>query len=116
MRIRLGLRDVTLLCAATIVSGSVAAGTQIGQVQYYWASEDGGYSVFLVSLSGSKANGPGCDSTRRYSASLDTPFGREVAAAVRQAYEIKTSLTMVGKNTCNLWGDSEDLRWFGANR
>lgn len=116
MRIRLGWKNVMLLCAATMVSGSVAAGSQLGQVQYYWAVGQDGYNVFLVSLTGSKANGPGCDSTGRYSASLDTALGREMAAAVRQAYELRTSLVMVGKNTCSLWGDSEDLHWFGAQR
>jgi hypothetical protein len=89
-----------------VFSNTTNAGNADGVVVTYWAHYFNNTFAFQVS---NKTNKPGCDIGNRYAIDVSTDKGKVVAAAVMAAKSSAAQVHVEGLNTCNVWGDSEDV-------
>ncbi|AUB43358.1 hypothetical protein COO91_09533 (plasmid) [Nostoc flagelliforme CCNUN1] len=70
--------------------------------------------VFRIT-GGVESGRPSCNTTGRFSADKDS----EHYQAILTAFQMGTQITLgqvLGLGTCNLWSNSEDVRWIEINR
>jgi len=64
---------------------------------------------FFVSSDAAISNKPACATANRFVFDPTTVNGKVMLATIMTAYAMGRTVTMLGDNTCNIWGDSEDL-------
>ncbi|QFS44546.1 hypothetical protein [Nostoc sphaeroides] len=84
----------------------------------------GGYISYIVTLNGGivfkitggvESGRVSCNTTGRFAAYKDSEHYQAILTAFQMGRQI-TLGWVSGLGTCNLWGDSEDLRWIEINR
>lgn len=104
------------LCATVIISSfAVSASESNGKVIDYWVHNF--HDSFAFSIE-NQTGRPACASygapSGRYVVDTRTERGKMVASAVMAAKASQAMVAASGFNTCDYYGDSEDLRWIRA--
>ena len=68
-------------------------------------------SNFLFFTAGAKAGSPGCGNNNQWAINLATARGKTIYALLLSAQAQDRTVTVVGGNTCNGWGDREDVAY-----
>ena len=100
-------QKIILLFSSLLFSFNLlAAGNSNGGKVAHIASVN---DVLLFSIIGnSESNRPACSTTKRFSVRKDSIHVSVIISAFETGRELKN---VRGFGSCNLWGNSEDLRW-----
>ena len=85
------------------------AGEQVGSIVYLNVRDSDG--LLWVGLSGNPTNRPACAVGTRYwiVPNETTETGQRLYATLLAANMAGRTITIIGKGTCNRWGDGEDI-------
>ena len=96
-------------------AGSTIASESNGKVIDYWAHYYHDSFAFSVD---NQTGRPSCATygspSGRYVVDTRTEKGRVIVSAVMAAKVSGSNIRVAGANTCNYYGDSEDLLWLNA--
>ena len=99
------LRSVIIVLVIFITPLSALAGQSSGLVSEIIVN---GFNYLFFSA-GTKSGSPACGNNNSWALNLSTAKGRSIYALVLTAQAQGKSLVVVGNNTCNEWGDREDV-------
>ncbi len=94
---------ILFLSFFSIAHASSVAGT----VNFYLVNQ----SVFFFSINSTIASKPACNIANRYVVPLNADYGKAIKDQIINAKSNNLTITVVGLNTCNTWGDSEDVNY-----
>lgn len=66
-------------------------------------------SNFLFFTAGTKTGSPTCGNNNQWAINLGTAQGKTIYAMLLAAQAQNKTVTVYGNNTCNNWGDREDV-------
>ena len=94
----------TIVCA-TLFACSAHAGSSTGKVTTLIINA-GNYLFFTA---GTKSGSPGCGNNNQWAINLATAQGKTIYALLLSAQAMDKTVSVYGNNTCNVWGDREDV-------
>jgi hypothetical protein len=102
------LKKVLLFAGLLLLSFACEAGTQTGTVDQIFVRASDGLVYFF--LSGAATGQPSC-ATRNYWIIKDenSNAGKQQLAELMEAKASGQTITVIGWNTCDRWGDGEDV-------
>ena len=104
-----------MLASCCALALPAMAGTEVGTIKDLWVRDsDGLIWVDLTEIPGTTPFGPGrpaCATGTRYwiVPNETTDTGKRLYAALVAANMAGHTITIIGKGTCNRWGDGEDI-------
>lgn len=99
------IKYLLIAIASTMIIGHAHAGTSTGKVTTMIVNA----SNFLFFTAGTKTGSPGCGNNNQWAINLGTAKGKSIYAMLLAAQMQDKSVTIYGNNTCNEWGDREDV-------
>lgn len=108
------MKFLQTLCAILLVfSPSVFAGSTTGKIHTIWVHY---YNDFvLFSLESTQPSLAACAVTGRYVVSTSTQQGKNILSTILAAKAAGQTVSVMGKNTCTIHGDAEDISAISIN-
>ena len=102
MKFNTKLIVIAILCATACASH---AGSSSGKVTSMIINS----SNYLFFTAGTKSGSPACGNNDQWAINLGTAQGKTIYALLLAAQAQDKVVNVVGNNTCNNWGDREDV-------
>lgn len=97
---------LTIVCV-TLFACTAHAGSSTGKVTTLIINA----SNYLFFTAGTKIGSPGCGNNNQWAINLATAQGKTIYALLLSAQALDKTVTVIGGNTCNGWGDREDVSY-----
>lgn len=98
-------QKITFVVCSIAFACSAHAGTSSGKVTTMIINA----SNFLFFTAGTKTGSPSCGNNNQWAINLATAQGKTIYAMLLSAQAQDKTVTVYGNNTCNNWGDREDV-------
>lgn len=96
---------LSVAIAALLLAGASQAGTSSGPVTTLIVNA----ANFLFFTAGTKTGSPSCGNNNQWAINLGTAQGKSIYVMLLAAQAQNKDVTVYGNNTCNFWGDREDV-------
>lgn len=98
-------KSIPVLVGTILLATSAHAGSSSGKVTTLLVNS----SNFLFFTVGTKIGSPLCGNNNEWAINLATAQGKSIYALLLAAKALDKNVTISGNNTCNNWGDREDV-------
>jgi len=98
-----------LLAALCLLSPTLYAGTSTSGVITGFSPYSSGTTQIILFKTSTLANTPACNFTQRFAMNSNNPRFANTVSAVMAAYAAGKPVQVKGLDTCNVWGNAEDL-------
>jgi hypothetical protein len=99
------IKKLAITACATALSCGAHAGSSSGKVTTLIINA----SNYLFFTAGAKTGSPVCGNNNQWAINLATTQGKNIYALLLSAQALDKTVTVYGNNTCNNWGDREDV-------
>ena len=110
-QVRAKMKHLFLL--SLFISSAIQAGNTTGKIGTVFVHEYN--SIVLFNMASSSQGMTGCATTKRYSINTDTQAGKNLFSAILAAKAAAQTVTVIGKNVCELHGDAENIQYIYIN-
>lgn len=99
------IKPIAILACALTFGTTSFAGSSSGKVTTLIVNA----SNFLFFTAGTKIGSPSCGNNNQWAINLGTAQGKSIYALLLSSQAQDKVVYIVGNNTCNNWGDREDV-------
>ncbi len=99
------VKKASFAACAILLAFNVQAGTSSGKVTTMIINA----TNFLFFTAGTKTGSPTCGNNNQWAINLATAQGKTIYALLLSAQAQDKTVSVFGNNTCNNWGDREDV-------